>query len=265
MSTLRQAPLTIVALAAAASIAVGLALAAPAAGGTAGTTYYTCTVNVAAGTHDCVNGKITVTTSSGSQRVLRVDLSPDFVRLDALVDVCSPTGWWTHFADSPTCNGYGGDSGTAAHDAEAHLFGRRFDAYGMDPDSTPIFGSADVVPASGCYRVQWTVYEDRVLFDDDGNTADAPRLEVWSVRSFDSAPYSEPDSEDPTGADANRWYVGLNRTVASASRSGTGVNKACFVLSTTTSPSAATLSSLCPTGGGGGGPKDPIPVEESPS
>jgi hypothetical protein len=257
--------LSLVPLALAAAL-VAAAPARPALAGTTGTTYYTCTVNVSASTNTCTDGKITVTSSSGTQRVLRADLStnsPNYVRLDALVDVCSPTGFWAHFADSPTCNAYGGDSGTAQHDAEAYIQARRFDAYGMDPTSQPIMSSQEVVPASGCYRVQWTIYEDHVLFDDDGDTADAPRLEVWSTRSFESAPYGESDSEDPSGADANRWYIGLNRTVGSASRSGTGVTKACFVLSTTTSPSPATLSSLCPTGGsgGGGGGKGQIPVD----
>ncbi len=250
-----------------AALALVAAAARPAAGGTSGTTYYTCTVNISAGTHDCTEGKITITTSSGSQRVLRVDLStnpPNFVRLDAFVDVSSPTAYWIHFADSPTCNAFGGDSGTAIHDAEAYILGRRFDAYGMDPTSQPIMSSQDVVPASGGYRVQWSILKDRVLFDDDGDPADAPRLEVTSTRHFEIAPYpaNEPDSEDSTGADANRWYVGLNRTVGLSSRSGTGVTKACFVLSTTTAPSAATLASLCPTGAaGGGGGKDPIPVD----
>lgn len=250
----------------------GLALAAvvalaspvaPAEGGTAGTTYYTCTVNVAAGTHDCTDGEVTLTTNSGIYRVLRVDLAPDFVRLDVLVDVCNPTGWWTHFADSPTCNGYGGDAGTAAHDAEAHLTNRRFYYYSMDPDSRPIMNTDEVVPTGGCYRVQWSIYENEVLFDDDATTTDTPRVEARSVRGFDSAPYDEADSEDSSGADADLWYVGLNRTVASSSRSGTGVNKACFVLSTTTSPSPSVLSSLCPATISKP-PKEPIPHEQTP-
>jgi len=183
--------------------------------------------------------------------VARVDLSSSqYKRLDAFVDVCNPTGWWMHFGDSPGDNGYGGDGGQTEHDAEAYNVGTDFQMYGTYNTSRSgfdiIYLSQGVTPASGCYRVQWTIYEDRVLFDNDGNPADSARIEVRSVYGFESAPYAESDSEDPTGADADLWYVGMNRTVASASRSGTGVNKVCFVLSTTTSPSASLLSALCP-------------------
>lgn len=74
----------------------------------------------------------------------------------------------------------------------------------------------------------------------------ASTSDVYTSRGFESAPYNETDTEDPTSADANLWYVGLNRTAGSSARVGTGVNKACLVLSTTTAPSAATLAALCP-------------------
>jgi hypothetical protein len=216
-----------------------------------GSTYYQCTVNISGGTHNCTNGIVTITASSGVQRVARVDLSSSaYVRLDAFADVCNPTGWWLHFGDSPGDNGFGGDGGQTEHDAEAYNLGTNFQMFGTYNTSRfaydIIYLSQGVAPASGCYRVQWTIYEDRVFFDNDGNPADSARVEVRSVFGFESAPYAEPDSEDPSGADANLWYVGMNRTVGTSSRSGTGVNKVCFVLSTTTSPSASLLSSLCP-------------------
>jgi hypothetical protein len=231
--------------------AIALLATGPALAATTGSTYYQCTVDISGNWHDCTNGVITLTTNSGTTRVARVDLaSAGYKRLDAFVDVCSPTGWWFHVADSPTCNGYGGDGGTTAHDAEAYNLGGDFQMYGTYNTGRsgyePIQLSESVIPASGCYRVQWTVYEDRVLFDNDGNPADTARLEVRSVDGFESAPYNEADSEDPGGSDADRWYVGLNRTVYSSYRSGAGVTDACFVLSTTTSPSASLLSSLCP-------------------
>ncbi len=234
----------------------------PAAAAPAGTTYYQCTVNISGSSHDCTDGVITLTTNSGIYRVARVDLaSAGYKRLDAFLDICSPTGWWSHLADSPTCNGYGGDAATTDHDAEAQLLGTTLSVYGTYNRTRAgyelIYHSKSVTPASGCYRVQWTIYEDNVRFDNDGNPADSVRVTVASPYSFESAPYAEPDGEDPSGTYADLWYVGLNRTVYTSSRNGTGVNKACFVLSTTTSPSSSVLSSLCPTGGGGG-PK-PLP------
>ena len=239
-----------IALAAAFALALLAGASAPAGAASQGSTYYQCTINISGATHDCTNGIVTVTSSSGSQRVARVNLAPSYLRLDAFVDVCTPTGWWIHLGDSPSSNGGGGDGSHTEHDAEAYVLGTNFEMYGMYNYSRGgievVHRSEAVVPASGCYRVQWTVFESRAMFDDDGNPADTPRVEARSTHGFESAPYDEPDSEDDTAADANLWYVGMNRTVGTSSRSGTGVSKVCFVVSTTTSPTAALLSSLCP-------------------
>ena len=226
-----------------------LAAAVPAAAGTLGTTYYTCTIDVGAGTDTCTDGIVTVTTASGSQRVARIDQG-SYLRMDAFVEYCNPSAWWIHFADSPTCNGYGGDAGTTEHDAEAQILGTTFGLYGTyntgRSGSDLVYTSASVVPVSGCHQSQWTIYEDHLQFDDDADAADSPLVDVTSYYSFESAPYDEPDSEDSSGADASRWYVGINRTVGSAYRYGSGTGRVCFVLSTTTAPSATTLNSLCP-------------------
>ena len=254
-----------IALVLACAALAGPSATTPAVAGTLGTTYYTCTVNIASGTNDCTDNIITATTTSGIYRVLRANLAAGYQRLDVFVNVCAPTNWWIHFGDSPTDNGFGGDGATTRHDAEAYLLGSQFQMYTMDNprgNSWPSYRSEAVTATSGCYRVQWAIYESRVMFDDDSNPADAFRVDVTSSRGFERSPYAEADSEDPTGADSNLWYVGLNRTVGSAGRVGTGVNKACFVLSTTTTPSAAVLSALCPDAPpGGGGGKVPIEIE----
>ncbi|HXU45131.1 MAG TPA: hypothetical protein VN783_06370 [Thermoanaerobaculia bacterium] len=247
MATDRIFPRGATALAAALASLLGAAPARPAVQTSA---TYQCTLDISASTNDCTAGIITVTSSAGSQRVATINLAPSWVRLDAFVNVCNPTGWWIHFADSPTCDGFGGDVGTAEHDAEAYNLATAFQFFGMDnlarAISDPSYVAASVVPASGCFRVQYTIYEDQVSFDDDGDPADPPLVSVHSVRGFESAPYAEADSEDTTSADANKWYVGVNRTVGSTGRTGTGANKVCFVLSTTTSPTAAALAALCP-------------------
>ncbi len=223
----------------------GLSAVAPAVAGTTGTTYYTCTVNISTGTNTCTENVITATTTSGITRVLRADLGPDYQRLDVFADVCNPTGWWIHLADSPTNNGFGGDGATTQHDAEAHFIGTQLAVYDDDFGNLAAVEQG-VIAASGCYRVQWSAMENTFLFDNDGNPADAPKVSIDSYEGFEMAPYFEADSEDPSGADASYWYIGINRTVYSASRSGTGVGKACFVLSATTAPAPATLSALCP-------------------
>lgn len=205
---------------------------------------YRCVIDVNGGTNTC-SGAVSLLASAGSQRVGKVDLAGGYVRLDALIDVCSPTGYSMHFADSPTCDGFGGDYGTSVHNAEAHFSGAAFNYWGTDPSTDPAVIQQSVLPTTGCYRVHWSIMEDRILFDDDGVTTDSSRLQVDSIHGFEVAPYGEPDAEDPSGFDANLWYFGLNRTVGSASRTGTGVTRACLVLSRTTSPNLPLLSTLC--------------------
>lgn len=204
---------------------------------------YSCTVDVVAGTNTCT-GAVTQLTSVGSQRTLRANMA-GFQRMDVFVDLCYPTGITFHAGDSPTNDGYGGDGGSTNHDAEAHFIGTHLAIYDDDFGNLSTL-EQNVIPASGCFRVQWSFMENTLLFDNDGNPADAAKVALDSYEGFELAPYAETDSEDPSGADANFWYVGLNRTVGWDGRNGTGLNKACFVLSTTTNPDPTTLSSRCP-------------------
>jgi len=212
------------------------------------TEIFRCVVDIAGGTNTCT-GPVSLTLSSGTYRTGRIDLSDGYVRMDAFVDVCSPTGITMHFADSPSTNGYGGDGGTTNNNAEVHNVGTGIYFYGVDDTNLnitdPTAGTRDVIPASGCYRVHWTLQEDRFLFDDDGDPTDSARIRLDSFRSFEVPPYNEPDLEDPNGLDAPFWYFGLNRTYGSASRTGTGANRACIVLSRTTSPDLNRIATLC--------------------
>ncbi len=230
----------------------------PAAADQYTSTAYQCTVNVAGATNDCV-GPVSLQTSSGNQRTLRANLGGGYVRLDAFIDVCDPTGWWIHFGDSPGNDGGGGDGGQTYHDAETYFTGTTFYTIGTFNYSQnaldPIVTNPSSIPASGCRTVQYTIQESRVDYDDDADPSDAAMRTVQSLSLFEAPPYNESDSEDPNGNYANYWYAGINRTYADASRSGTGVSKVCYVLSKTASPSASTLTSLC-----SGAPVNQAPV-----
>jgi hypothetical protein len=205
---------------------------------------YRCVIDINGGTSTCT-GAVTLQVSSGIYRVGRIDLASGFQRMDVFADICNPTGYTIHVADSPTTNGFGGDGGTTNHDAETHLTDTSFN---MFDDDLGNLGAVErnAVAASGCYRVQYSIMENTVLFDNDGNPADAAKINVDSYEGFELGPYAEADAEDPGAADANLWYLGLNRTVGDPSRSGTGVSRACVVLSRTTTPDTGLLSRLCP-------------------
>lgn len=205
---------------------------------------YRCIVNPVTGTSDC-SGAITYTGGRAT-----IDLAGGFVRLDAIVNVCNPTGMVAHFSDSPTCDGYGGDAGTSTHNAEIHLTGTSVMYFGIDDNARfitdPSFLEQGVVAATGCYQVHVSILEDQVLFDNDGVTTDSSKIRFDSYRGFEVAPYNETDTEDTAGANANLWYAAFNRTVSYRSdRLGTGASRACLVLSRTRTPNLASISALC--------------------
>lgn len=243
------------------SSVVGIALvavlaASPAGAGTVGTGTYTCTINISpVSSHDCHDGTgiVTLTTNSGNARVARIDLNQAFAwqSVNVLVDVCNPTGWTVNVGDSPSNNGGGGDGSSTRHDAEAEMNGSTLSVFYSDIGGTGLHTQlTGAVATSGCSTQQWTVIQDGLSYDDDGNTADAARVGARGslaagTHLFDFPPYNEADSEDSSGADADDLYLALNRTVGSASRSGTGVNRACIFLSTSVSPTPATIAAAC--------------------
>ncbi len=210
---------------------------------------YKCDVNLAANTSSCTGGPITAVSGGNTddQRTFRVNTS-GYARLDALIEVCNPTGWWIHFGDSPGNDGGGGDGGQTYHDAETYFTGTTFYTIGTYNYSQgaldPIVTVPNLVASNICRTVHYTLQESRVDFDDDGNAADTALQTVQSLSLHEVSPYNESDGEDPYGNDANYWYAGINRTYADAYRNGTGVTRVCFVLSTTANPSSSSIT--CP-------------------
>lgn len=213
---------------------------------------YKCDVNIAAGTNSCTGGPITPVSgvNGSSQRTFQINTS-GYARLDALIEVCNPTGYWFHVGDSPGNDGGGGDGGQTYHDAETYFDGTTFYTIGTfnynQNALDPIVTVPNLVASNICRTVHYTVQESRVDFDDDGNAADAPIQTVQSLGLHEVSPYNEPDGEDPNGNYAHLWYAGINRTYANSSRTGTGVTRVCFVLSTTTAPAASSIT--CPSTG----------------
>ncbi|HEV2844047.1 MAG TPA: PKD domain-containing protein, partial [Thermoanaerobaculia bacterium] len=210
---------------------------------------YKWDVNIAAGTTSCTGGPITPVSgvNGNTQRTFQINTS-GYVRLDALIEVCHPAGYWFHVGDSPGNDGGGGDGGQTDHDAETYFDGTTFYTIGTfnytQQALDPIVTVPNLVASNICRTVQYTVQESRVDFDDDGNPADSPLQTVQSLGLHEVSPYNETDGEDPNGLYAHLWYAGINRTYANSSRTGSGVTRVCFVLSTTANPSSSSIT--CP-------------------
>lgn len=192
---------------------------------------------------------------------LRADMK-SFQQLDVYAYVCNPTGWSAHLSDSPTGNGWGGDGATTDHDAEGYLY--RAGAPGSAPPPAKIaefFSAWDHNRNVACTYARETNAFDcgcgwvRLSFLHDGETAnscfvyssDTTTETVQSIHGpkrgygecagpTDPTRSIETDCEDPSGADAFYWYAGLNRTVGSPGRWGTGLESAIIKLHKVATP-----------------------------
>lgn len=157
-------------------------------------------------------------------------------------EVCSPFQWVLQIGDSPTNGGGGGDEGSTQHDAEAQLLNDQVSVFRSDVGGSQQVQPTALAEAFGCHIQEWYIWTGGLTFDRD-TSVDGP-FDVWTDPFlFDFPPYDEPDSEDPTGAYADKLYVGLNRTFF-LGRFGGGVQRACFFLSTA-AQSQATIRAAC--------------------
>lgn len=217
---------------------------------------YTCTLGV-----DCLGPYVTMISNANGQMVAKVGMTVpgynSFRRLDVFATVASPTGWALHVADSPTCDGWGGDGTTADHDAEGYLYNaigapattfEYFSAYDMNrvPVAPGTFLQQQNARVGGATLAHIAAVHapgsaaGTMSFDSGAGTATTTVTSLYGLKVDYTACASATSSdrsmgcdwEDRSFVDRAYWYVGVNRTVADAYRYGTGVTKACVVLST---------------------------------
>jgi hypothetical protein len=217
----------------------------------ASTLAYWCNVNVTGGTDNCNGGGVVgVTNPGGAKRLASVDLNAiaNWGVFVLRTRVCNATGFSTHIADSPTNNGFGGDSGSTRHDAEAHANGTTLLVFRSDVGTGPVLACQFTGPSSvsGCVTQEWRVLNDQFNFD--ANVAVPNDLDVCNHPwIFDFVPYDEADSEDPNNLYADKFYVGLNGIYNDPfnTRPGSGVQQACFYLSTDPAATQAQVGAAC--------------------
>jgi hypothetical protein len=169
-----------------------------------------CRIDAEAGTTDCPSTLIALQRGAPGQLAARLDLR-GMSSLELRATICDPQGMVLHVADSPTCNGYGGDSGSRSHDAELQLAGSALAVYAADTmRGQQIMSVTDVVPGQGCH--------DSALWLADGEVrVAAPCQTMRSEHSLRLNPPS--DQEGPADAE---WYLGLNQ-VYTGGRRGAGL------------------------------------------
>jgi len=129
--------------------------------------------------------------------------------------ICSPSGWVLHIGDSPSNDGYGGDGGDFSNDAEIQFVATTLTIYGSDrsvDDSNHVRTFDDAIAAQGCTDAHLVIGDGHVSVDPPGMDEHADDL-------------LRVGADDAEGRPDRKWWVGMNRTYARASRSGHGLRR----------------------------------------
>jgi uncharacterized caspase-like protein len=180
---------------------------------------YHCVLDPAGERSDC-GAPLSVIIADRPRITVAIDMPSRRSLLRLRFEVCDPKGFWLHVADSPSCNGGGGDSAQFSNDAELELLNSGLWLFGNDyaraaDKVVTILGSRpDFVAAGGC--------SVRTLVLADGSVRSAePAVNARSPYSLRLDP-----GTDHEGAPDRRWYLGLNRSVGSGApdRTGSGLS-----------------------------------------
>jgi hypothetical protein len=166
------------------------------------------------------NGPFSVVSSEPPRGVASIEMPSRRGLLRVRFEVCNPKGLYLHIADSPSCDGGGGDATQFSNDAELELQNAGLWLFGNDYGRTadklsPVLaGKVDYVATGGC-SVR------TLLIADGGVRAAEPPLNVRSPFALRLDPPA-----DHEGSPDRIWYVGLNRSVGSnePKRSGSGLS-----------------------------------------
>jgi hypothetical protein len=180
---------------------------------------FRCILDPAADRSSC-QGLLSIIYDQPPHMVAQLELPSRHSLLRVRFQVCDPKGLWLNVADSPSCNGGGGDATQFSNDAELELNNTGIWLFGNDygrnaEKVTPMLGGkVDFVAAAGC--------SVRTLVIADGSVRSAdPGLEVRSPFSLRLDPPT-----DHEGKPDRLWYLGFNRSVGSGEpgRSGSGLS-----------------------------------------
>lgn len=179
---------------------------------------------------------MTLTEPSPGKYVLSIKLNPNpgSPTLDRYLGVMfsiyndgNPTGYSLNIGDSRTNNGWSGDAGTQSHDAELQVQNNSFTVFGSDymPGSKqltlPADGDSDPKAQENFFksgkRTRIRINHNKVSWW-FGSESESQAKVLTSPYLFNLN-----DSADAEGSSQPEIHIGLNRTIYSASRSGSGI------------------------------------------
>lgn len=183
------------------------------------------------------SGYVTINETSTGKYVATIDLRPagktayTSVLFSIYNDSGTNSGYAINISDSPTCNGWGGDAGTQTNDSELQVQDNKMMIFQSDlggrtsielpPDSDSEANAVhNFIPAGGTAR-RIEIGNNRVSWWlGSSGQAEATKISVAHSHIF-----ALDGQNDPEGPENYKIHLGVNRTVYSASRSGSGITR----------------------------------------
>jgi hypothetical protein len=153
------------------------------------------------------------------QSTWQIELPSRQSRVSLEFEVCNPKGLWLSIADSPSSDGAGGDATHYSNDAEVEARAGSLWVFGNDysrsngGEALRLASLPKFARIEGCTERSLEIADGRV-------TSPEPALDLQSEYALRLDPPS-----DHEGMPDRTWYLGVNRSIASAepSRSGAGL------------------------------------------
>ena len=166
---------------------------------------------------------------SGSGRyVTTINLRPDgkTVYGQVIFDIensGSPSDWMLNIGDSPSNDGYSGDSGDKQNDAELQVMNNSLAVYASDLGSSSLlYSQSSIMPLTGARNLRVIVGNGYVTFIQNG--IESTRKTITNSNLFALAGQAD------TGGTDYKIYAGFNRSIGSSSRTGSGITKVTVTL-----------------------------------
>ena len=147
---------------------------------------------------------------------LQIDMS-NFTTMVVEADTNKPSQWALHIADSPSNDGYGGDASDFTNDSEAQLFTTSMAVYSDEIGGTTLLQNTPNVIASSTDTLYTVVCDGYIGFE--SNTIGYTDLSSVNIFQIDG---DEVDTQAAGGINDQLLFLGVNRTVGSATRVGQG-------------------------------------------
>lgn len=199
---------------------------------------------------------VTVTEPSAGKYVLTINLRPtgEQAYTSAMFSIYNdgnPSGYSINIADSATCNGWGGDAGTQTHDSELQVQNNKMmifqsDLGGRTSIELPADSDSEAnavhnfLPGGTNRRIE--IGNNRVSWWTGSSYLPSETVSVGHKNIF-----ALDGQNDPEGPENYTIYAAFNRTVYSASRSGSGITTVYVYLKNVVQPAPVKVVKLLAT------------------